>query len=187
MRHSHAAVVLLLVPALALARDEPKKEKVEEPEGLLEATAIIPVSINHNLVGFNQGRPYAISINEQLPGAKSSRAKFAKALEAQKYLDLVVFEWFGKKPPKRLNIMIGNKVPVHIAQAAIAVFAVDSNIPVYLCLMRKDEALGSTRCIYVGALVDCGEDAFKPEQLRELIKPGLSQERFAEMLTKNGK
>ena len=187
MRLSHAVVVLLLVPALALARDEPKKEKAEEPEGFLEVNRVFFLSVNDHFVGFNEGRRYDISINKLLPNAKAARAKLAKALKEQKNLDQTVFDWFGDDQLKRLNIGIGSKVPVQIAQAVIATYAMEAKLPVHIFLVCEDHDLAKTYRVGVGGYVDTGRDAMNPEQLRELVKPGLSQERFAEMLTKNGK
>ena len=94
MRLSHAAVVLVLLPALAFAGDEPNKPKVEESEGFLEVKLIATYDVN-GVIGFSGGRRYAISINEHLADAKSHRAKFAKALQEQKQLDQVVFVVWG--------------------------------------------------------------------------------------------
>ena len=187
MRLSHAAAVILLVPALALARDEPKKEKVEEPDGFLEVPGIFAYHINKRLVSFNGGRPYAISINEHLPDAKACRTKLLDLLKEQKQLDKFVFNWFGKTAPKQMNIMIGDKVPVQTAQAVIKTYAVGRKMLVYVQLMTKDDDFDHTAQVYVGGLVEPQGPPATAEQLRELVKPGLSQERFAEMLTKDGK
>lgn len=184
MRLSHVSAVLVLLPVLAFAREEPNRAKVEEPEGVFGVDSVYLVGVNDRFVGFNEGRRYAVSINEHLPDAKVSRAKLARLLKEQKQLDQVVFEWFGKETPKRLNIVIGDKVPVQIAQAAIAAYAVDAKVPVYIVLKSDDENVGRTYRIFLGSLVDFGNDPLKPEQLRELVKPDLSQERFTELLSK---
>ena len=183
MRLSHVAAMLVLLPALALAGDDPNKTKFEEPEGLLQVKGIGIYSINDR-ISFSGGRRYGISINEHVSDAKARRAKFAKDLKEQKQLDQVVFDWFGKQPPKRLNIEIGSKVPVQIAQAAITAYGLESKIPVFIKRCTDDESLGRTQSIVVGGLVDIDAEALKPEQLRALVKPGLTQEQFVRLLSK---
>ena len=133
-------------------------------------------------ISFNEGRQYAISVNQGLPNAKASRAKLIAALGEQKQLNQVVFGWLGKKQPTRLNLWVGNKVPVEVA-VVVAAYATDTKLPVYIILMTEDEQLNHTHCVYIG-LVDSDIDPVTPEKIKVLLKPGLTAEQFAKLLPK---
>jgi hypothetical protein len=178
---SCVAVCVLVFSALA---EEPKKVNAGEPEGFLEVGVIGTVYINGTWVGFNQGRRYGISINKHLPNARDARAKLAVVLKEQKQLDQVVFDWFGRGPLKRLDIVIGTNIPVGVAQALISAYATESKIPVYVVLRTTDGAVEGTSLIHVGSLVSHGKDPITQEQLREVLKPGLTPEQFAKLLPK---
>jgi hypothetical protein len=179
-----AALVLLC--ALFPARGEPPREAVPaEPKGLFEVPFIIMYDINGRK-SFNSGREFVIAINEQLPDARARRAKLTNALEGTRHLDGVVFEWFGKKPPKRLDIEIGDQVPVELVQQVIAAYADKSQIPVHLTLATKDEATRKTHRVYIGSLDESGKDPATPELIRELLKPGLRQQQLAKLLSDSG-
>jgi hypothetical protein len=187
MRLSHTLAVLVLLPALVLAQgDPPADKKVEEPKELVEVETTSTLSINGRFMGFAPGRRLAIGINEHLPDARKSRTKLAHTLKEEKQLDQVVFSWFGKKSPKRLNLMIGDEVPVSTAQAAIVAFAKDSKIPVYMTLMTVNGGLGNNYRVYVGGLVDRGQGPLTGEKIEKLVKPGLTTEEFHKLLSKAG-
>jgi len=123
-------------------------------------------------------------VNKHLPDAKALRVKLSASLGEQKQLDQVVFGWFGRKPPTRLNISIGDSVPVEMAQAVISAYATGAKLPVHIEQMPEDEQLGRTRRVFVGGLVDFDSTAATPEQIQELLKPGLRREQFAKLLSK---
>jgi hypothetical protein len=176
---------LVLLPTLAIAQGDPTHEaKVDDPGGLLEVDSTVVLRFNGEMVSFNQGRRYAISVNKLIPDARTFRAKLAVALKEQKQLDQVVFDWFGKESLKRLNLQIGDKVPIPTVQAAISAFATESKLPVYIALATKDERLSHNYCVIVGGLVNRGKGPLMPEQIRELLKPGLTQDQLAKLLPK---
>jgi hypothetical protein len=128
------------------------------------------------------GRPYLISINRQLPDANEARNRMAKRLSKNGQLDKVAFNWFGKEAPKRLNLAIGKTVPVEVAQAAVAAYARDSKLPVYLYRMSTDGGFGETKSVYVGAVKDRGMTPTTAEQIKSLLKAGLTGDEFMKLL-----
>ena len=77
-------------------------------------------------------------------------------------------------------------MPVRTAQAVIAAYASAAETPVYIMLMEKDNQLANTQRVYVGGLIDRGTEPATAEQIRELLKPGLTAEEFAKLLPKAG-
>jgi len=178
------SAVLVVLPILTVVHaDPPSPRKADEPPGLLEVPVIGIVEVNGKW-SFNNGRRYSISVNKHLPDAMASRAALVATLHEQKQLDQVVFDWFGKKLPTRLNLLIGDNVPVEMAQAVVAAYADGSKIPVHITLMTEDEQLGLTRAVYVGGLVDRDDAPVMRKQIQELLKPGLTHQQFAKVLLK---
>jgi hypothetical protein len=178
MRIAHVSAVLVLLPILAVAGAEPPAApKADDPPGLLEVPRVATFDV-FGKVSFNQGRRYAISINEHLPEARASRTKLAARLKEHKLLDQIVFGWIGKmeKPPARLNLLIGDNIPIEVAQAVIAAYVAGAKLPVHIKLTVEDGQLLRTRRITVGGFVDYDTDAVTPAQIMELLKPGLSHE-----------
>ena len=180
---SQILAVLVLLPALTLARAEPPPTAKADPKGFLEVPHIGITEVNGK-ISFNEGRQYAIAVNKHFPNAKEAKGKMESALGKQKLLDQIVFKWFGKEPPTKLNLLVGNKVPVEMAQAVVAAYAARYEVPVYITMMTEDEELDHTRCVYVGAVVDSDIDPVTPEKIKELLKPGLTAEQFAKLLPK---
>lgn len=185
--------VLLSLVLAAVRTDAAIAQEFHEPPGFLEVEQIVcyevKIRLRHDREGFdirkfNRGRSYAISINEHLPDARAARAKLARILDEGMQLCKVVSHWFGTEAPKRLNIMIGSEVPVGIAQAALAAYAVEAKLPVYIVLVDEDAGFNETRRVYIGGLVDLGEEPMPPGEIRGLLKPGLTHEELAKLLPK---
>jgi hypothetical protein len=133
---------------------------------------------------FNNYRPYVISINEFLPGAKELRENLINSLAREGILQQVVFEWFGKGPLQAIELKIGGKVPVTIAQAVLRACGSVAKIPVILTINQEDGynqkggPYGHSQRVYVGSLMKSGRPPATPEKLQSLLKPGLSQQEF---------
>ena len=129
---------------------------------------------------FNGGASFVVSINRFLPGSRALRADLVQRLREAKLLDRVVFEWFGDErlKPQTCELHIGRRVPVAMAQAALRACTDRARVPVVFALSEEDGDFGSTQRVYIGALVASGKDPIKPEQLRALLKEGLTQEEF---------
>lgn len=125
---------------------------------------------------FNSKRPYVISINEKLPGARAARNRLVAGLHDRQQLDQFVFEWCGsnRDAPERLNLVIGKYVPVGVAQAVIATFATDSTLPVYIHRYTAEGKFGNTQRVYVGSLLNRGNEPMKAEQIKALLNPVLT-------------
>jgi hypothetical protein len=171
----HAASTLRAnVPQEPIGELAPEEK---EPPELLEVENLARVDGPK----FNK-RPYAISINRDLPDARQGRKHLALRLKEGHHLDNYVFEWFGKGKAERLNLLIGSQVPIEDAQAAIAVFARWSRLPVYIGWMTADEDFGNTHRIYVGGLANFGKEPMSAEKVNGLLKRGLTAADFAQLL-----
>jgi hypothetical protein len=89
-----------------------------------------------------------------------------------------VFEWFGPKTPETLEIKIGSKVPVEMAQAAVRVFGRRDDIPVVISVDTVDGPYGNTQQIYIGGLVATGKPPTSRDRIDALLREGISQEDF---------
>ncbi|MGD0199165.1 MAG: hypothetical protein ABSD27_00285 [Bryobacteraceae bacterium] len=127
---------------------------------------------------FNSGRPFVVSINSGVPGARAARGAFVSILARNRLLDKVVFEWFGPKNPEAVEIEIGSKVPVEMAQAAVRVFGRRDDIPVVVSVDTEDRQFGNTQRIYIGGLVATGKPPTSRDRMDALLRQGISQQDF---------
>jgi hypothetical protein len=89
-----------------------------------------------------------------------------------------VFAWFGPKTPEAVEIKIGSKVPVEMAQAAVRVFCRREDMPVVISVDTEDGQFGNTQRIYVGGLVATGKPPTSRDRIDALLREGISQEDF---------
>jgi hypothetical protein len=181
-------IACAVLPVAVLAASLVRTAAAQPPElpGFLEAETIECTKPNSNegKWTFNMKRSYVISINEKLPGANAARSRLVAGLHDRGQLDQFVFEWFGsdRDAPERLNLVIGENVPVGAAQAVIATFATDSTLPVYIHRRTADDEFGHTQRVYVGSLRNRGEEPMKDEQIKALLNPVLTHDKLMELL-----
>jgi hypothetical protein len=123
------------------------------------------------------GRPYAISINANIPGAAPLRDELAGRLHGAGLLSAVAFEWFGDRPLERVDISVGSEVDLRLARSVLLVFGQDSVLPVSVARAESDQN-GDRRRIYVGSLVDTGLPDTSEQEIGELLNPSLSESQF---------
>lgn len=193
MRNPYLPIILVaLLMKIASPADLAAAEAFREPSRLLEVPTITRYEVKYrfarlelfNFRGFDQGRPYAISINARLPSASRDRARMVERLQQRKQLDRIVFDWFGTGTgePKRLNLSIGSEVPVEVAQAAIEAYALGAKCPVFIQVMEEDKGFAETHRIYIGGLVDFGKRSTPPEAVLSVLEAGLTRKQFARRL-----
>jgi hypothetical protein len=188
MRLPPFLAVLVLLPTFAFAQIPPPREKkVEEPKELMEVKTTVVVRVNGEFKCFSGGRRFCISINSSLPNARVARGQLVKALTDQKQLDQVVLSRMGNdEAVRRLNISIGDQMPISMAQASIAAFATDSKLPIHLELLTANEGLGYRYRIFIGGYADRDNQPLTSKQIQELLKPGLSAEELHTLIAKFG-
>lgn len=167
------AVLLFCQPTLLLAQPEIDRDLTE-----VETIASTRTPGEALAFRFNSGRPFVVSINSGVPGARAARAAFVSILARNRLLDKVVFEWFGPRTPKALEIEIGSKVPVEMAQAAVRAFCRRVDMPVVVSVNTQDGQFGNTQRIYVGGLVATGKPPTSRDRIDALLREGISQEDF---------
>ncbi len=177
-------LILALLPVQAVQPGSPKPPEPEakNADGLLEVKSVTWLSVNEKLVGFNGGRPYAISINQQIPGAAAARTQLVGVLKERKLLGQAVFAWHGTAPPKRIDVLVGDEVPVPLAQAVIAAYVPQATLPVYVASATRDDGFYLKRRVMVGSLLTCGDTPVTAEQVRRLLAPGLTREQLTGLL-----
>jgi hypothetical protein len=185
-----SAILSLALVIPATATGTAVAQDLREPPGFLGVEQVVcyeaKVRLRADQEGvvlrrFNEGRPYAISINRHLPDA---RARLVRDLAGRGRLRSVVFERFGTEVPGRLNILIGSEVPIEVAQSAIAAYAAGSELPVSIAAMAEDAGHNDTHRIYVGGLCDLGGAPMRPEKIQALLDPGLTREQMVKLLPK---
>ena len=129
-------------------------------------------------IKFNFGRPFLVSLNSGIPESKTIRTELVGILNQKGILDQVVFDWFGPSKLESIHIMIGNRIPVALAQSILRVFSRQGDLPINLSILDTEGFSGSTQRVYVGGLV---KNKFKPltqERIEDLLKDGLEQSEF---------
>jgi hypothetical protein len=166
--------------ALLLCQPTPLLAQPEVSPDLTEVETIMVTRTDGQLLPFrfNSGRPFVVSINSGVPGARAARGAFVSILARNRLLDKVVFEWFGPKTPETLEIEIGSKVPVEMAQAAVRLFCRRVDMPVVISVDTEDGVFGNTQRIYIGGLVASGKPPTNRDRIDALLREGISQEDF---------
>src|SRR5690349_8139284 len=105
---------LLVLVAACAAHSAPKTPlanhapaELRDPPGVFEVE-----DVEADGAGFNQGRPYVVSVNSKIPGSRRARAKMANQVVGQ--LDQIVWEWFGDAAPDHIVLDVGAKVPIEL-------------------------------------------------------------------------
>jgi hypothetical protein len=127
---------------------------------------------------FNFGRPFVVSLNSGIPEVKAIRKELVGILNQSRILEQVVFEWFGPSKVESIQIGIGNRVPVGLAQSVLRVFSRQKGIPIILDIADTDGDFGDTQRVYVGGLVKSRTKPLSKERLEALLKDGIEQREF---------
>lgn len=129
---------------------------------------------------FNQGRPFAISINRSMAAGRAVRSHVMESLRRAGMLDKVVFDPFSGLTPGRLEVNIGSAVPIEISTAILdALVTVGVSEPVALSSMNSG-SLGKTHRVYVGSLAPTSHATVTMEELQRLrASPELLHEYLA--------
>jgi hypothetical protein len=167
------AVLLFCQPTLLLAQSEVSPDLTEV--GMIVSTRTPGQALAFR---FNFGKLFVVSINSGVPGARAARDALAGILARNRLLDKVVFEWFGPKTPETLEIEIGSKVPVEMAQAVVRVFCRREDMPVVISVDTEDGQFGNTQRIYIGGLVASGKPPTRRDRIDALLREGISQQDF---------
>lgn len=131
---------------------------------------------------FNDDRPWVCSMNKHLPAVEGKWHNLVDRLEAEMLLDQVVFEWFGSEKPDTIELKIGAKIPLRIAQATIAMFARPASAPVIVSVMTEDTDFGNTQRMYIGALVPTERAVTSPEQIEAVLKRDITHRQFLQII-----
>lgn len=132
---------------------------------------------------FNGQRPYAISVCRDLANTVKVREELIQRLAKIRMLDQVVFEWFDVLNAESFVVDIGNKVPVGIAQAALAAAGNHmKDMPVVLMISTQGD-FDDVQRIYLGSRVPKDTKQLTNEKLAALLKPGLTRQQFLKIAT----
>lgn len=123
---------------------------------------------------FNYGTSFVILINRRIPDVNTLRENLAKILTEKQVIDKILFSWFGKTSLETLEIKIGSRVPLNIAQAVLKVFSRQSALPIIITIDAKD---GGQR-VLVGGLMKTGKNPMNQEKIDALLREKISQEEF---------
>ena len=141
---------------------------------------------------FNHDRSFAISINRGIPGSSEMRKRLATLLADNGQLNEVVFIWFGTVKPQTIEIKIGRRIPIEIAQAVVKVLSHLEDTSVVLSALddkvvvsrQKVFNFGYSQRVIMGSLVQSKRKPITKEITAALLKEGLTQAEFFRVLSK---
>ena len=165
-------------PQIEATSTEPAAPRPLPPDFLMLDT----LEISHKSAGatFNE-RPFAISINVAIPGHPRLQPELGWQLDALGRLGDLVFEEFGGEVIPRLEIHIGEAIPVDVAQAVLAVYGNHPELPVYVGITPAGDFASEQR-VYIGGFVHTLDRPLAPELLERLLAPGLTIETLHALL-----
>lgn len=135
---------------------------------------------------FNADRPFVISLNLSIPGYDAFKGNLVANLTAGDLAGKVVFDLFAsEKPPQFVEVILGRRVPVAIAQAVIKAVGAIPGLKMTLVLETEDNQFGGTQRIYVGSLTQKPRTPVSAEKLRSLLAPQHSPEEFHALVVKD--
>lgn len=132
---------------------------------------------------FNGQRPFAVSVARDLANTVKVREDLIQRLAQIRMLDQVVFEWFDVQDAKAFVVDIGNKVPVGVAQAALAAAGNHmKDMPVVLLISTQGD-FDDVQRVYLGSRVPGGAKPLTEQKLAALLKPGITRLQFLRIAT----
>ncbi len=137
--------------------------------------------------GFNYDTTYVISINTAIPYINVHRENLAKSLIGEfgtQIIDKILFQNFGNHRPKSLSIIVGTAVPVKVLQAVLGVFS-KTDIPITITMHADAEKHRyKAQSVVVGGLLEVQKDPVSREAIDILLREGITQEEFLNVVTK---
>lgn len=142
---------------------------------------------------FNYDRPFLISINRGVPDAPSIKGELIKLMSGDGMLDKVLFETFGSEGLTNVEVKIGKRVPVEIAQAVIRVLSGRESLPLTVYVYKDDiitqdnrqHFFAYTQRIIIGSLGERKGKALNKERTEALLREGITQKEFIKLLSES--
>lgn len=151
-------------------------EKADDPRVKIADVVSMGPSGNPELPwAFNRNCLFVVSFNSSIPLADRVKESLFSNLGARNMLERTVFDFFsGDRPPEFIELKIGSRVPVELAQAVIQTFSDARDLPVTTSLETEDSGHGSTQRVYIGSLIQKPRKPVTQGRFRALLRPGLS-------------
>ena len=104
-------------------------------------------------------------------------------LKKYKCYDTILFDWFGGNSgqPETIEILIGEKIPIEMAQAVIKVFSSQKDIPIILSRSGPDTDYAQS--VIIGSLDLSGNKPLSKKKIKNLLKSNLTQQKFMEYIS----
>lgn len=128
-------------------------------------------TIDRTEEGFNGGKAFAISINTALSTHPKQFNQLCKSLHKQNLIKFIAFEEFQNTESDTLNLMIGVKVNLDIAQTVVKVFSEKSSLPVVITSTPiTEDFFYSHERIYIGGISSVNFPAVNKGTIKALLK-----------------
>jgi hypothetical protein len=140
---------------------------------------------------FNHDKLFLISVNRVIPDAAVVRDELARLLAARGVLDQILFHSFGSAKPETVEVGIGKRVPVEVAQAVVKALAGRENLPVTVYVYKDDTISVENRRLYfaytqrviIGVINKPRGKPLSKEKAEALLVEGMTRERFFKLLS----
>lgn len=178
---SFASIIVFVIMVLATI---PACAPDESGDGFKTASE---VTIDPGQIGpFNYNTSYVISINYFIPDRevlyKNLKNTLAEEVEKE-IIDKILLNTFVSQSIDTLQITIGSRVPVSIAQAVIKVYSQQSSLPIIINIKSLSGELRHTERIYVGSLGKNNKKPISQEKIDALLSDEISHDEFIRIVS----
>lgn len=137
-----------------------------------------PGSADASACAFNEGRPYLVSLNDELNRGPLAR-QLRRGLTRSSLADQLVIDRFeSSAPPTRVELVLGRDLPLALARELLTIVQA-ATLPVVV--LSRAEQVGPTCArsqAVIGGLWPTSLPPLPPERLADLLDPALDEQDF---------